>query len=70
MENCKSCEGKGFIEYSFKCNAGGFNPSIRQCHGCNDTVKYSREIQRRYAEKPLAQKPFAKLQLVVSNAQN
>lgn len=65
MNTCKQCEGKGFIEYFTARDARNI-PAIAQCPGCKDTAAYSREVSKRYAQKPLAHQPFAKLTLVKS----
>lgn len=61
--NCKRCEGKGYVEYETRMNNGWY-PQLRQCSECKNIEGYSREVQRRYAQKPLTQKPFEKLSLV------
>lgn len=55
MSTCKSCDGKGFIEYNVSRD-GGLKGTLQKCHTCKDDVKYSREVAQRYAEKPLTAK--------------
>lgn len=66
MTLCKSCEGKGYIEYDVQRD-GGLKGNLRKCHTCKDDEKYSREVSRRYAQKPLTAKLF-ELKQVKNNA--